>query len=401
MRNRTSLKKAGRTISPRTVCLLLTICCFFFTVLNPTPGIAKELSKKFYLRSFYPNVKTIDTNDFLSKYFDSIIIDVRSRFEFDIIHFTKAKHIAISTNVVPALQRIRRQNAETPLIFYCNDSTDTRAFRATQQLLAAGYKNIYTFDTGVFPFLQVDSSKIVLMATTPAQPDLVIPEEDFNNTRIDYQQFRKKSLKRSTLVIDIRRTALRQFIPQLKGIKNIPLESLLDVIKNRIWSEKKLLFFDQNGAQTAWLQYFLQASGYTNYYFLRGGVSNLNREQIRQIHSRGNKISINQEKIKELSLDNTFHEIDIRLINILLGSITTENHASIEFEHLTTVLQCTPELVIQSIKRLSNKGTLHFGLIENMLICELNPKLAWKGKMTGTLWRSRIREFEASEIKTQ
>jgi hypothetical protein len=44
------------------------------------------------------------------------------------------------------------------------------------------------------------------------------------------------------------------------------------VVKKGLLQDSTLLIFDQVGKQVRWLMYYLEASGYTNYYFLSGGA---------------------------------------------------------------------------------------------------------------------------------
>lgn len=353
------------------------------------------------LRPFYPTVKTIDTEHFLKIYFDAIIIDVRSRFEFDVIHINKAKHVSLTKgDFIDTIKRYRALVSETPLILYCNDSASASAFRAALLVQSTGYQNVFVYDAGVFPLLTLAPEKITLMATTPAQPDLIIPSNYYEKVRIDFEEFRKRSLRIGTLIIDIRDVYENTQVPRIGGIRHIPMESFLKAVSNRIWAEKKLLIFDRTGEKTQLLQYFLQANGYFDYAFLRGGMEGLDKNtQLRAIHRSGSEVSLNQHSLLQLTLNNRMSPLDSKIINLLLSSITLENHALIRREQLPQLLGCTPEQLKTSAIRLREARLLLFGETRDSFVFHMDPQLVWKGEMSGELWKNRVKEFTASTAK--
>jgi hypothetical protein len=53
-----------------------------------------------------------------------------------------------------------------------------------------------------------------------------------------------------------------------------------------------------------WLQYFLQANGYTDYTFLRGGMAGLDlKTQARKIPVSNSWITFNQQRFTDLVMD--------------------------------------------------------------------------------------------------
>ena len=63
------------------------------TILLPLTTTADD---KFPLRAKYSDIPLISTEELAAAYDSIAIIDVRSTFEFDVIHVGKAKHISIS-----------------------------------------------------------------------------------------------------------------------------------------------------------------------------------------------------------------------------------------------------------------------------------------------------------------
>lgn len=353
------------------------------------------------LRPFYPAARIIDTEGLEQTYFNSIIVDVRSEFEYEVVRINKAKHVPLDNgDFIAAIKRLRAPVSLTPLIFYCNDPACSRAFRAALLAQAAGFDNVYVYDAGVFSLLMAAPEKVTLMATTPAQPDMVIPDDYYEKVQIDFNEFKQKTSRIGSLVVDIRDIYHRDFEPDMDGIRNIPMESFLKAVTNRIWAEKRLLIFDQNGEQSRWLQYFLQANGYTDYHFLRGGMQGLDIDtQARKVVRTSSDVSVNQERLQELTLDSGLETLDVSTINLIISSISFENHAVIEWDQALEVLCCSSGQLTSSAERLRNNGYLLFSRGRETLVFHMDPRLAWKGKMAGDLWDGRVKEFEGSRRK--
>ncbi len=66
------------------------------------------------------NSKYINTQQFASIYDHAIVVDCRSRLEYDILHIKDAVHIPSGTMVREDLDLLRQQFPHRPLIFYCN-----------------------------------------------------------------------------------------------------------------------------------------------------------------------------------------------------------------------------------------------------------------------------------------
>jgi hypothetical protein len=72
------------------------------------------------------------------------------------------------------------------------------------------------------------------MATTPAQPDHVIPEEYADKVLVDFAEFSRRAAQPNALVVDIRDVYTRIYEPRLEKAHNIPMEAFLVAVTNRI-----------------------------------------------------------------------------------------------------------------------------------------------------------------------
>lgn len=64
--------------------------------------------------------KAVNTRQFASLYDHAIVVDCRSRLEYDMLHIKDAVHIPSGTMVREDLDLLRQQFPHRPIVFYCN-----------------------------------------------------------------------------------------------------------------------------------------------------------------------------------------------------------------------------------------------------------------------------------------
>jgi rhodanese-related sulfurtransferase len=68
----------------------------------------------------YEKSRHINTDQFAALYGHAIIVDCRSRLEYDVVHIKKAVHIPSGTMVKEDLDHLIQQFPHKPIVFYCN-----------------------------------------------------------------------------------------------------------------------------------------------------------------------------------------------------------------------------------------------------------------------------------------
>jgi len=218
-------------------------------------------------------VPYIETADLAGEYDDVIIVDVRSQFEFDVVHVKKAVHVPMANIMfVKALEEIRGKSDSKKMAFYCNGHTCKKSYKAVKRAIDAGFENVYAYDAGIFDWIKAYPEKGVLMGASPVPQDKIIPKSDLEDKFLAYEEFRAKGNLADSAVVDIRDPMQREKKLDIKRVRNIPLDRIDKVLQDGIFKDKLLLIFDAVGKQVRWLQYHLEANGYTNYYFLNKGV---------------------------------------------------------------------------------------------------------------------------------
>ncbi len=225
------------------------------------------------LRKKFPGLQYITTSDLNKQYDKALIVDARSKLEFDVIHINKAAHVPMAVaTFAKDLEKIRQKTATSPLVFYCNGHTCEKSYDAAAEANKAGFNGVMVYDAGIFDWAKTYPDKTTLMGKTPAPKEKLISKSTFAKKCIGYDEFKKKAASPNAVVIDIREPIQRKEIPQIQGLRNIPSDRMIDLVNKGEFKDKQLLILDAVGKQVEWLQYYLEAKGYRNYLFLEKGV---------------------------------------------------------------------------------------------------------------------------------
>ena len=238
----------------------------------------------FPLREKFPDVATISTDKLRAQYDHFIIVDARSRFEFDTIHIQKAVRVPISSKSFQKLLSKEAKSKNHKIAFYCNGTTCSKSYRAAAAATKAGYTQAHAYDAGVFEWAKANPEHSTLLGSSPVVPSQLISKTKLNQHMVDYETFKQRATAPKTIVIDIRDAAQRtnsdgtkNTLPDMPALaKGHNLKLGLDLIKRQLnqrkYRGKQLLIFDATGKQVRWLQYSLEKNGYSNYAFLKGGI---------------------------------------------------------------------------------------------------------------------------------
>lgn len=243
---------------------------------------ALRMAEEFPLRAKYKDVPVIELATLKVEYDKVIIVDVRSQFEFDVIHITKAKHTPMAKRTFTKdLEGIRSKTGAQKMVFYCNGHTCAKSYKATARAIKEGFKNVFAFDAGVFDWVNEYPDKGSLLGVSPVSKAALIPKIKLKERSLSAEAFAKATTGANAMVIDIRDPIQRKKMPTFANIKNIPLDRLKNMIVAKQFKKKHLLIFDAVGKQIRWLQYYLEKYGYQNYNFLTKGVAGLEAGQLK------------------------------------------------------------------------------------------------------------------------
>src|SRR3989339_1429031 len=250
----------------------LLVSCLFFLVL-----ICNLMAADFPLRAKFPKVPFISTEDLNKEYATINIVDVRSKFEYDVIHIKKAVHIPLPKESAEAEFALKIAGLKGKVAFYCNGHTCAKSYEAVVIVQKKGNKDTYVYDDGIFEWTKKYPKEAVLLGQSPVDPSKLISSESFKSKFLSKEKFAVDSVKEKAFLIDARDEVQRKKTPDFaKSAALFPMDELVKVLdkphfKGRA-KGKTLYIFDAVGKQVQWLQYHLEKNGYKDYFFLEEGV---------------------------------------------------------------------------------------------------------------------------------
>ena len=243
------------------------------------------LSEEYPYRKDYPQVPVIELAD-LKVGYDAdvfIIVDVRSRLEFDTIHIKNAVHIPLANILFEdKIIALSKENPGKKITMYCNGVTCLKSYKATESALEVGLKQVYAFDGGIPTWANAYPTETLLLGKEIKDPGKqLIPKSEFQKLCLDYEMFKQKATEENAIVFDARDAIQRtRDLPGLKDVKHVPLDKFIRMVVNRgVMKKNTFLIFDQVGKQVRWLMYHLVNEGYTEFYFLKGGATSVLKKQ--------------------------------------------------------------------------------------------------------------------------
>lgn len=239
-----------------------------------TSAYAKEM---FPHRASYPDVNYIVRADLEKRYENVVIVDVRSRYEYETIHVTDALNISVSKSSFASRVKDLRTRTNKTIVFYCNGHTCSKSYKATRKAQTAGVKNVVAFDAGIFDWARNNAKRSVLLGQSPINPDDLISKKDFKKRLLKAEKFQKLVEQPNVLVLDVRSRLQRAgaglfpFFEKNAGLDN---KKKLDRYIDKARREgKTLLAYDGVGKQVRWFEYYLRKKGVKKYYFMKGGAN--------------------------------------------------------------------------------------------------------------------------------
>lgn len=234
-----------------------------------------EADPQFPGRELYREVPTYSLKE-LSQNFDSIIIvDTRSKYEFDTLHIKGSTNIPLSDKSFDTRLHSLRAVSDKPIVFYCNGVTCHKSYQAVRRAMSMKIDNTFAYDAGIFAWAKAHPEKSVLLGNSPIRQSDIIDKDAFNAHLLSPKEFGHQ-VENSSLVLDVRDRFQRDGVGFFPGAERRigldqadKIDKILKIAKN---DKRPLLIYDEAGSQVQWLQYRLVNAGLTNYYFMKGGA---------------------------------------------------------------------------------------------------------------------------------
>lgn len=249
--------------------LLWVLTLVFSCLIQP---LAQAASDEFPFRSRYPDVAVMTTEELGKRFNEVLVIDVRSKYEYDTLHVRGAVNVPLKVGFGEKMVELREKHKK-PFVFYCNGKTCVKSYDAALLAAKARLEDTYAYDAGIFDWAKAQPENTALLGQTPVSPDKLISSDRFKAHQLAPKDFSARVGDKS-VVLDVRDrrqrdSALFPFKEERAQLDE--LKKIDEVIQTALAQKKTLLVYDQTGKQVQWFQYYLENKGVKDYYFMKGG----------------------------------------------------------------------------------------------------------------------------------
>jgi len=145
------------------------------------------------MREQKPGVNYIDYNQFVSEKGKSVIIDVRSKPEYDLYHIESAVHVsAEASEFTDRLSKAVRNNRDAKIIFYCNGFSCIKSTDAFLSAQKQDFSNIAVYLGGVAEIEEKAPDLLRMADGSNFDARKMVSREKFNEKELDPIDFHKK-----------------------------------------------------------------------------------------------------------------------------------------------------------------------------------------------------------------
>lgn len=225
-------------------------------------------------RSRYPTVKWVELAQLQAMRPNVIIVDTRSRYEFDTLHIKDAVNVVLGEKgFVEAIKALRAESTH-PIVFYCNGRTCMKSYQAALEAQNNGVGNVFAYDAGIFDWVKAYPDDSVLLGRSPVDAASLIGKAKLDAHTLSPADFEKR-IGDNALILDVRDKFQQEAITLFPmRQRSVPLDNaaLKKYVEQARQEGKTLLIYDEAGQQVRWLQYYLESEKVASYYFMAGGA---------------------------------------------------------------------------------------------------------------------------------
>lgn len=264
---------------------LLFISTILLSLFSLTSAFAAD--KGFPGRAEFPEIALYEKADLLRDLNKVVVVDARSALEFKTIHVKGSVNIPVASKKFAGMVKDLRKTTKKPIVFYCNGRTCYKSYKAAKTALAAGVKNVFAYDAGIFEWAKAYPKHAVLLGKSPIDPKHLISKSDFKKRFLKPKEFTE--VARSTpsskrLILDVRDMYQRAGVGFFIGIERwASMDDQQKIVKylQKARDENRTLYiYDEAGKQVRWLQYTLEQNDVKDYYFMTKGAKQFYKDMI-------------------------------------------------------------------------------------------------------------------------
>src|SRR4030066_2099363 len=165
-------------------------------------SLANAANEEFPYRVRFPDVSIMTTEELSKRFNEVLVIDVRSKYEYDTLHVKDAVIVPLTTGFGDKILALREKNKK-PFVFYCNGKTCQKSYEAALLAAKARGDNVFAYDAGIFDWAKAQPEKTTLLGRSPIVPANLIDEKSFKARLIEPKDFSARVGDKS-VVLDVR-----------------------------------------------------------------------------------------------------------------------------------------------------------------------------------------------------
>lgn len=229
-------------------------------------------------REKFPELPFIELDKLYKMRADVVIVDARSSYEYKTLRIKDSLNIPVANDSFEQSVKDLRSKTAKPIIFYCNGRTCMKSFHATKKSIAAGVKDVYAYDAGIFEWAVAHPDLAVLLGKSPVNASQLIAKKSFKARLLNPDKFSEQAIDmgQDSMVLDVRDKYQRLgigFYPGKERWVSLDNEEKLEKYLLKAKQKNKTVFiYDEVGKQVQWLQYSLEKHGIKNYFFMEKGA---------------------------------------------------------------------------------------------------------------------------------
>lgn len=227
-------------------------------------------------REEFPDIPIYELGK-LAEDFDRVtIVDVRSRYEYETLRVQGARNIPVASKKFENEILALRQKIDGPIVFYCNGRSCFKSYQAAKRSLAVGVRNVYAYDAGVFDWVKAYPQRSELLGKGPVDLKSLIASDTFKSHLLKPEEFSSRALQGDAVLLDVRdgfqRAGVGLFVGKEAWASLDDTGKLKKLIVEASRNGSPLYIYDAVGKQVRWLQYLIEESKVSEYYFMERGA---------------------------------------------------------------------------------------------------------------------------------
>ncbi len=256
------------------------------TLVSLLLGSVAFANDEFPGRVKYKKIPYIELEDLYKKINDVVVVDARSKLEFETLRIRTAVNIPVAGENFEAKVAELRATTNKAIVFYCNGHTCMKSYIATKRALDANISDVLAFDAGIFDWTKAHPDQATLLGSSPVNLAHLIPKSTFKKRLLSPNDFSDRATidRQKYMIIDVRDKFQRAgvgFYPGIERWASLDQQKKLDrYVKKALRQNRTLLIYDEVGKQVRWLQYALEKAGAKKYYFMKKGAKGYYKELI-------------------------------------------------------------------------------------------------------------------------